>query len=245
MFEGIKSTYSGFKNNLGFIASFFANEEITRLRVFIIWSLGAALPSLFIAWTINNWQIHVPGVEVGANQPNTIVPMLVGSSILPILFTFTKGLRGYHSNFNSVIQAIFSKFRKKTSEELIEDFGPELAARKLDRVNRAFYFAAFLSLELLIVGWDLSLYPFLGTMSGLGLFGYISDNLLLGAYVLILEGIYTIFDGLIDAPDVYELKVEVPNIKGIVPSVFMTATTVEDTEEVDEIEVDLWDEDEG
>jgi len=211
MFEGIKSIYSGFRNNLGFVAGFFTNDDIKRLRVFILWSMGAAMPSFFIAWTIQTWQIHVPGIEVGANQPNTLLPMLIGSSILPILFTFTGGLRGYHSTFNGVIQGIFSKFRKKTSEELIEDFGPDLAARKLDRVNRAFYFAAFLALELLIVGWDLALYPFLGQMSGLGLFGYISDNLLLGAYVLILEGVYTIFDGVLDAPDVYELKVELPN----------------------------------
>lgn len=244
MFEGIKSTYSGFRNNLGFIADFFANEDITRLRVFIIWSLGAMIPSLFIAWTINNWQIHVPGVEVGTNQPNTIVPMLVGSSILPILFTFTKGLRGYHSSFNKVIEGIFSKFKKKSTDELEKEFSEEVAALKINKVNRAFYFSAFLSLELLIVGWDLALYPFLGAMSGLGLFGYISDNLLLGAYVLILEGIYTIFDGLVEAPDVYELKVEVPDIKGMVPSVFMTAT-VEELKETDQLEVDLWDEDEG
>lgn len=221
MFEGIKSTYSGFKNNLGFVADFFGNDDITRLRVFIIWSLGAMIPSLFIAWTIQTWQIHVPGIEVGQNQPNTLLPMLIGSSILPVLFTFTRGLRGYHSTFNGIIQGIFSKFRKKSTEELVEDFGVELAAKKLDRVNRAFYFAAFLFLELLIVGWDLALYPFLGQMSGLGLFGYISDNLLLGAYVLILEGIYTIFDGVIDAPDVYELKVDV---SGMVPTVFKKDT---------------------
>jgi len=230
MFEGIKSTYSGVKNNLGFIANFFANDDIKRLRVFIIWSLGAMIPSVFIAWTIQTWQIHVPGIEVGQNQSNPLLPMLIGSSILPLLFTVTKGLRGYHNTFNSIIQNIFSNFRKKPTEQLVKYFGADIAAKKLDRVNRAFYFAAFLFLELLIVGWDLVLYPFLGQMSGLGLFGYISDNLLLGAYVLILEGVYTIFDGVIDAPDVYELNVEIPN-----PIALVTGTNVIDViEELDE-----------
>ena len=201
----------GLKNNLGFIADFFTNEDIERLRIFILWSVGAAAPSLFIAWTIQTWQLHVPGLEVGANQTNSLIPMLVGSSILPILFTFTKGLRGYHNTFSKIIESIFSNFRKRSREELVEQFGVEIANDKINKVNRAFYFSAFLALELLIVGWDLALYPFLGNMSGLGLIGYISDNLLLGAYVLILEGVYTTFDGIVDAPDVYELKVEIPN----------------------------------
>jgi len=233
MFEGIKNIYTGVKNNAGFVSDFMTNPDITRLRVFIIWSIGAAMPSLFIAWTIQTWQIHVPGIEVGSNQPNTLLPMLLGSSILPVLFTFTKGLRGYHNAFNSVIEGVFSKFRKRSRTELVELFGEELADGKINRVNRAFYFSAFLSLELLIVGWDLSLYPFLGTMSGLGLFGYISDNLLLGAYVLILEGIYTTVDGLADAPDVYELKVEMPTIKEFFPTV-VKQETINELNELDE-----------
>ena len=198
-------------NNFKFMWAFLMNDDVKRLRVFIFWSFIALLPSLYISWTIQGVQTQVVGVN--AQSGNSLLPMLIGSAILPVLFTITGGLRGYHEAFSNTVIKLYSKFERKTTSELVEEFGQEEANLIVKKVDTAIYFAAFFFLEIIIFGWDLSLFPFLGKLSTLGIFGYLSDNLLLGAFVLLLEGFYTQVDGLAMAPKLFKMKVSLPFTK--------------------------------
>ena len=216
-------------DSLKFVYTFLVSDKVNRLRVLIFWSIIALLPSLYISWTIQGVQTQVVGV--GVQPGNSLIPMLAGSSILPVLFTITGGLRGYHKAFSGTLISIFSKFERKTTNELEEEYGKEESALKIKKVDTAIYFSAFFFLEAIIVGWDLALFPFLGSLSTLGLFGYLADNLLLGAFVLILEGFYTLIDGIAEAGNLYRVKI---------PSLMPSQKNVK--ESVDKIQEDPWDE---
>jgi len=71
---------------------------------------------------------------------------------------------------------------------------------------------------------------FIVALTDLGLAGYVLDDLLLGAIILILEGVYSVADGALEAPSVYKLKpVELPN--------FAATNVKEAFEEVDRSDV--------
>lgn len=195
-------------DSIKFVYTFLVSDKVKRLRVFLFWSLIALLPSLYISWTIQGVQTQVVGV--GVQPGNSLLPMLAGSSILPVLFTVTGGLRGYHKAFSTTLIKVFSKFERKDTVELETEYGVEEGDLIIKKVDTAVYFAAFFFLEIIIVGWDLALFPLLGSLSTLGLFGYLADNLLLGAVVLILEGIYTLIDGVKEAPKLYKVKLNLP-----------------------------------
>lgn len=199
----------------GYIYKFSTDIEILRLRVFIVWSLIALIPSIAIAFTINTWQVHIPGVEYAQNSGGGLWGYIAGTSILPILFFLTKGLRGYHELYNNLLEDFFSNFEKRSMESMILEYGEEESLKKIKKVDLGRYISAFLILELVIIGWAVANYFFFGgALTGLGLAGYVLDDLLLGAIVLILEGIYSVADGLLEAPSVYIVKaVELPTFK--------------------------------
>jgi len=189
-----------------YIYKFSTDDEIQRLRVLIVWFLTSLVPSVVIAFTINTWQVHIPGVEA-AQGNSSLIGYLAGTSILPILFFITNGLRGYHEMFNNILEAFFSNFEKRSMEDLIEEHGEKEALKKVKKVDLGRYISAFLLLEFIIIGWATMNYFFFGgALTGLGLAGYVLDDLLLGAIVLILEGIYSVADGLVEASTVYRLK---------------------------------------
>ena len=193
-------------NILIFSYKFITDDKISRLRIFVSWLIITLIPSVFIYFTINTWQVHIPNIEA-QNTTNPLVGMIVGSSILPVLFFITKGLRGYHNLFNKTIEAFFSNFKERDFDSLEEEFGAEVSSEKLRKVAIGKHVAAFVILEFVILGWaTLGYFLFGGNMTGLAWFGYVADDLLLGAIVFILEGIYSIFDGIIESKDVYRLK---------------------------------------
>lgn len=190
-----------------YVYKFGTDDEISRLRVLIVWSFIAIVPSIVIAFTISSWQIHVPGVETGQGASLGLTGLLAGTSVLPILFFITNGLRGYHELFNVTIEKFFNNFEKRSVTSLCTEFGPEEGMRKLRKVDLAKYISAFLLLEFIIIGWATTNYfIFGGNSTSLGLAGYVLDDLLMGAIVLILEGVYSIADGIIESPKVYKLK---------------------------------------
>lgn len=204
--EAIKKFFLDLGNIFKYIYQFSTNEDISRLRVFLIWGLVSLIPSFVIAFTVNTWQVHIPGVESQQNN-NGLLGYITSTSILPLLFFITNGLRGYHEVFNKLIDALFSKFEMRNMEELIIEFGQEDTMKKLKRVDLARYISAFLLLEFIIISWAIINYFFFGrALTELGLAGYILDDLLLGAIVLILEGVCSIFDGFIELPSVYKIK---------------------------------------
>lgn len=195
-------------NSVKFIYQFFTNEKISRLRILFIWSLVAVLPSLFIYITINTWQVHIPGVEAG-NSANgsTLINLLVSTSVVPLLFFYTNGLRGYHKMYIYIVESLFSRFEVKPMKDLVEEFGLYEATEKIKTVDISKYITGLLLLEFIIMGWALfSFFIFGGNLTGLGLVGYCADDLLMGAIVFILEGIYFATDGIKTAPSIYQLK---------------------------------------
>ena len=195
-------------NIFSYIFKFLTDPKLERLRIFILWGAIAFLPSISIYIIINTWQIHIPGVEVAITKNNPLWNMMLGTSILPILFFFTKGLRGYHIIFNNCLEFIFNKFERKSIEELEEEYG-ETGLNKLKKVNIGRYVAAFIVLELLILIWAIISYFILGSnITGLSLLGSIADELLLEVIVFGLEGIYCIFDAVVEIPSVYKLRLK-------------------------------------
>lgn len=205
-FEFITNFFSDVFETIKYIYDFSTNKKISRLRVFFVWSLVALIPSFFIYFTINTWQVHIPGVEAASANNSSIISMILSTSILPVLFFLTNGLRGYHNVFNYLLEAIFSRFELVPAEELLELYGTD-ATEMIKKVNLGKHVSGFLMLELMIISWaTISYFLFGGNMSGLGLFGYIGDDLLMGAIVFVLEGIYCIVDGIVEASHVYRLK---------------------------------------
>lgn len=225
----------GFFKDLGtignYIYKFSTDDEIARLRVFLVWFVVALIPSVAIAFTINTWQVHIPGVEVAQNGSGSVWGNIAGTSILPILFFITKGLRGYHEMFNNILEAFFSNLERRTMEDMIKEYGEKEALKKVKKVDLGRYISAFLLLEFIIIGWATTNYFFFGgALTGLGLAGYVLDDLLMGAIVLVLEGVYSVADGVLEAPSVYKLKpVELPN--------FAATNVKEAFEEVDRSDV--------
>lgn len=192
-------------NIFKYVYDFGSSGRIARLRIFLVWLALTLIPTFFIYFTINAWQVHIPNLE-GDVSSNGLVSMLLGTSILPILFFFTKGLRGYHKLFSNIIRSLFNNFVLKSSRELEEEFGEE-GLEKLRVVNLGQHVSGFLLLEFIIIGWaTFSYFAFGGNMTGLAWFGYIADDLLLGALVFILEAGYCVFDAIAEAPNVYKLK---------------------------------------
>ena len=188
-------------NNFKFLVTFFTDEDITRLRVFLTWFLVSIAPALYIVATINHW------LDADYTKDTSLlVPMFFGSLVLPITFTITKGLRGFHRTWARFIDFVLSRFERRSYEDLAEEFGPDEAKEKIRKVNVAINFSAFLVLELLIIGWDVALYPFFRSIFGLGLAAYISDDLLRGAIVLLLEGFYSTIDGIKEGTNIYKVN---------------------------------------
>ena len=205
LFKSIAGFFEEVLNIFRYIYHFLNSDKIARLRILVVWSILTLIPTFFIYFTINAWQVHIPNLE-GNISTNGFVNMLIGTSILPILFFFTKGLRGYHQLFNNVLQALFNNFRLKSSTELELQYGDE-GLEKLRLVNLGQHVSGFLLLEVLILGWaTFSYFAFGGNMTGLAWFGYVADDLLLGAWVFILEAVYSVADALKEAPNVYTLK---------------------------------------
>jgi hypothetical protein len=205
--ESIKKFFLDIVSIFKYIYQFSTNEEISRLRVLIVWALTSLIPSFIIYVTINTWQVHIPGVELRSQGGNSFLGLVAGTSILPILFFITNGLRGYHELFNTIIEKFFDNFERRSFTSLCQEYGNEEAVKKLRKVDLGKYVSAFVILEFIIIGWAIINYFMFGnTLSGLGLFGYVSDDLLLGALVFLLEGIYCIADSIIEAPNVYKLR---------------------------------------
>lgn len=205
--EPIRNFFEDLWNTVKFIYKFTTDKKISRLRVLILWSLTSVIPSFLIYVTINTWQVHIPGVESAQGGSNSLVSLIAGTSILPILFFITNGLRGYHELFNNILESFFNNFEKRSVTSLCTEFGPEEGMKKLRKVDLGKYVSAFVLLEFLIIGWaTTSYFIFGGNLTGLGWLGYVADDLLMGAIVFILEGVYCITDGLLEAPKVYKLK---------------------------------------
>lgn len=205
--EAIKKFFLDLGSIFSYMYQFATNKEISRLRVLIVWALTSLVPSFIIYVTINTWQVHIPGVETSTQGGNSFLGLVAGTSILPILFFITNGLRGYHELFNTIIEKFFDNFERRSFTSLCQEYGTEEAMKKLRKVDLGKYVSAFVILEFIIIGWATANYfAFGNALSGLGLFGYVADDLLLGAIVFLLEGIYCIADGIIEAPSVYKLK---------------------------------------
>lgn len=205
--ESIKNFFEDLWNTVKFIYNFATDKKISRLRVLAIWSLTSIIPSFLIYVTINTWQVHIPGVESAQGGGNSLVSLIAGTSILPILFFITNGLRGYHELFNKILESFFKNFQVKDLTALTNEYGADEAYRMIKKVDLGKYVSAFVLLEFLIIGWaTASYFMFGGNLTGLGWLGYVADDLLMGAIVFILEGVYCITDALIEAPKVYKLK---------------------------------------
>lgn len=232
MIKNIKGFIDDIFSIFSFIYDFLTNDEIARLRIFFTWLAITLIPSIFIYFTINTWQVHIPQLEATVgNSGNPFINMIIGTSILPVLFFITKGLRGYHILFNEFVESIFNKFRRLSFEELEEKYGYEEAVVKVRKVDIAKYVAGFLSLEFIILGWaTISYFFFGGNMTGLAWFGYVLDDLGLGAIVFILEGVYALVDGTVESSNVYALKpIEIPFMEKST----IKATTVQEVNKKD------------
>lgn len=204
--DKIKKFFTELYANIKFIYDFTTDPKISRLRVFLIWAALSVVSSSVIYVTIATWQVHVPTVSNQLKTVNPLIGMLFGTNILPILFLLTNGLRGYHKAFNDILQGIYSKFKRKTLAELQAEYGDE-GLDLLRTVNIGRFVAGFVMLELIIVGWALFSYWVLGgNFTGLGLIGYIFDDLLMGAVVFLLEGFYAMKDALGATGKVYKLE---------------------------------------
>lgn len=207
MFNTIRDFFSDSLTALKFVWDFSTDPKISRLRVFLVWEISALIPSFIIYNSINHWQTHIPGVNSATQSGSILLNMIIGTSIIPLLFFITNGLRGFHKAFNSVIDFLYSRLERKSVDELQVEYGTE-GIELLKRVNLGKFIAGFLLLEILIVGWaTVSYFLFGGNLTGLAWLGYVGDDLFMGAVVFILESIYCIFDGIAAAPSIYRLKV--------------------------------------
>ena len=218
--KGVSTFFADLVKIAKYIYKFSTDDDIARLRVFIVWFTTALIPSVVIAFSISKWQVSIPGLEVSTNTGGGIVGYITGTSILPILFFITKGLRGYHEMFNNILETFFGNFQRRSMEEMIVEYGEQEALKKVKRVDLGRYISAFLTLEFIIIGWaTINYFFFGGSLSGLGLAGYVLDDLLMGAIVLILEGIYSVADGVLEAPSVYKLKpIDLPTLGSNLPN---------------------------
>jgi hypothetical protein len=133
--------------------------------------------------------------------------MLGGSSIVPVLFTLTNGLRGYHSLFSRTAGLLGTLFVPKPIEELETEFGP-LLPEKVMRMEASATVLGFLTLEGIIIGWDVLIYILFNRMSGLSLFGFMSDNLMIGAFIFILEASNVVREGALSFFQLHDLKLK-------------------------------------
>lgn len=206
-FKFIIDFFADLGNTAKFLFDFATDKKISRLRVLLVWTLVALIPSFFIYFTINTWQVHIPGMEAANANNASIISMVFSTSILPVMFFLTNGLRGYHSVYNYILDGIFSRFELMPFDEMIEKYGED-APNKIKTVNIAKHVSGFVILEFIIIGWaTASYFLFGGNMTGLGVVGYVGDDLLMGAIVFVLEGIYSVFDGFAEGKDIYRIKV--------------------------------------
>lgn len=205
--EKIKEFFGSFCSIFKFLRTLATDEKLSRLRILIIWSLSSFILSFVIYNTIQKWQVFIPAIELIGNhkpQQNSLFNMIIGTSVISILFFITDGIRGYHKMFNELIELPFKAFTRKSVSELVEEFGNE-GIEKLKKVNFFKKIAGFIVLELILILWSIFTYFFVGGIpSGLGLLGYMADDLLLGIYLFFLEGFYSIYDGLSVVSQVYK-----------------------------------------
>lgn len=166
-----------------FIQTFFTNPKLSRLRVFIMWSLLCSAPTLYIILVTLQTQTYIPGM--GTDVTQYFISMASGIIVVPTLFTLTNGLRGYHILFSKILGNLGYFFVPKSQEELAEELGP-LLPEKVMQMEQTATILGFLTLEFIIIGWDVVVY-ILNNMSGLSLLGFMSDNLLIAAFIFILE----------------------------------------------------------
>lgn len=204
--DKITKFFEDLGNAISFIWTFSTDEKISRLRVFVLWFFAAVIPSFVIYNSINHWQTHIPGLNTASQTSGVFWSMIFGTSIIPILFFITNGLRGYHKLFNELTDLIYSRFERKTLDELEMDYGSE-GIEHLKAVNLGRFIGGFFTLELIIVGWATINYFLVGgNFTGLAWLGYVGDDLFMGAVVFVLESIYCIKDGLMATNKVYKLK---------------------------------------
>jgi len=185
-------------NTFKFIWEFVKSPELSRLRTFTVWAIGCSLPTLSIILYTLKYQTYLPNDRDDILQ--YVLSMMAGVSIVPTLFLFTNGLRGYHKTFNLVISKIALLFKFKDLEE------DEQNKSLLQDLETARAVLGFLSLEFIIIGWDVMIYIFSkNNMSGLSLFGFMSDNLLVGAFIFILEASNVVWRGALALPKLYTL----------------------------------------
>ncbi len=169
-----------------FIQTFFTSPKLSRLRVFIMWSLLCSTPTIYIVGVTLQTQVYVPGMP-GTDLIQYFISMASGIFVVPLLFTITNGLRGYHILFSKLLGNLGYFFVPKSQEELAEELGP-LLPEKVMQMEQTATILGFLTLEFIIIGWDLVIYfLFNGSMSGLSLLGFMSDNLLIAAFIFLLE----------------------------------------------------------
>lgn len=180
-------------------------EESNRFRVLLFWGGLSVISSLVLSYMMNKWQVHVPEMPQG-NQGRPLLSMLLSGSILPVIFVFTNGLRGYHSVFNACVEAIYNRFYMKSDLQMAEQYGEKEGTKKKERVIVMKYMAGFLFLEVVIIAFGVIGYFAWGRLQGLSAFVFTGDDLFLGAFVFVTEGVFIMLDGLRAAPSVFSLK---------------------------------------
>lgn len=188
-----------------FIKTFFTNSKLSRLRVFIMWSFLCSTPTIYIVGVTLQTQVYVPGMP-GTDLIQYFISMASGIFVVPLLFTLTNGLRGYHTLFSKLLGNLGYFFVPKSQEELAEELGP-LLPEKVMQMEQTATILGFLTLEFIIIGWDIIVYVlFNNGMTGLSLLGFMSDNLLIGALIFILEACNVVVLGVKSFLQLHTLK---------------------------------------
>lgn len=170
---------------LSFLKILLKNPKLLKLRIFTSWVVICSIPTTYVVLITLKSQTFIPGTYNDWSLTNYLFQMWSGIFVVPLLFTLTNGLRGYHILFSKILGNLGYFFVPKSQEELAEELGP-LLPEKVMQMEQSATILGFLTLEFIIIGWDVVVY-ILNNMSGLSLLGFLSDNLLIGAFIFILE----------------------------------------------------------
>lgn len=176
------------------------DQESSRFRVFMIWTTLSIGSSITFRYLVNTWQLNVANLN-SSNAGYPLLSMVIGSSILPVIFTLTNGINGYHKWFNYLLSKILPAGDEL--EILTTKYGKDLGIEKEEKLLIMKNLLGFLLLELLIIAWGAFGYFVFSPLQGLSGLAYIADDLFLGALVFIIGLLHATVEGLAILSDVY------------------------------------------